>query len=335
MPTQICITVDIEFSIGGAFGAPDLKQPIAVPAVTCPAGGREHGLGFLIETLRAFGLSATFFVEALNASYFGDKPMGEIAERIMKAGHDVQLHLHPCWLHFRHSNWKEHLAYEPPNDSCAGRGDEELDEMIRLGIETFHRWGVPQPVAMRTGNLQADRAVYRAMARHGLRLASNIACAICPPKDLGLRFLSGRHPVEGVVELPVLTYTDFAIAGRRHRHNLTITGCSSREIAFLLDRAAARDMRPIILLTHPFEFVNRRHERFTRIRPHGTNQSRFAGLCRLIADNPRKFSVMTFARGMPGWIEATRTDDVELRVPAWAALGRVIIGQIDDRLRVR
>ena len=66
---QICITVDIEFSIGGAFAAPDREQPIGLTAVTCAAAGREHGLGFVLDTLRSFGLSATFFVEALNSFY--------------------------------------------------------------------------------------------------------------------------------------------------------------------------------------------------------------------------------------------------------------------------
>ena len=65
---------------------------------------------------------------------------------------------------------------------------------------------------MRTGNLQVDHSVYRAMTRHGLLLASNVACAIWPPDDPGLHFLSGRHEVDGVVELPVLTYADFTVA---------------------------------------------------------------------------------------------------------------------------
>jgi hypothetical protein len=335
MPTQICITIDTEFSIGGAFAAPDRNLPIDAPAVTCPADGCDHGLGFVLDTLRSFGLSATFFVEALNVCYFGDKPMGEITERIMKAGHDVELHLHPCWLYFRQPDWKTRLNREPPNDSCAGRSDAELDEMISLGIETFRRWGAPRPVALRTGNLQADRAVYRAMARHDFRLASNVGCAIWPPRDQGLRFLSGRHRVEGVVELPVLTYTDFILAGWRHRHSMTITGSSSRQIASLVDRADAQGITPIVLLTHPFEFVNRRNERYTKIHPHRTNRSRLENLCRLIADNPRSFSAATFAGGMPGWTAADHTDDVELRVPAWTALARILSGQIDDRLRVR
>jgi peptidoglycan/xylan/chitin deacetylase (PgdA/CDA1 family) len=335
MLTQICITVDIEFSIGGAFSVSLGDLPIGMPAVTCPSDRREHGLGFILETLRSFGLTATFFVEALNYCYFGDAPMAAVAERILKAGHDVQLHLHPCWLYFRDPRWKERLARERPNDSCAGRRDTELDEMISLGVDAFRRWGIPRPVALRIGNLQADRAVYRAMARHGLQLASNIGCAIWPPSDPELHFLSGRHRVEGIVELPVLAYTDLRLPRWRHRHNLTITGCSSREIEILLDRAHNSGITPVVLLTHTFEFASRNNARYSRTRPHPTNQRRFTGLCRLIAENSRKFAAVSFSGGMPSWISEPELDDLELRVPLWSALSRLIIGQIDDRIRVR
>lgn len=333
--TQVCITVDIEFSIGGAFAAPDRHRPIGTQVVTCTADGREHGLGFILETLRAFGLTATFFVEALNTCYFGDGQMAAIAERILAAGHDVQLHLHPCWLHFRHPDWARRLAIEPPDDSCAGRSDPDLDEMMALGIAAFRRWGVPRPVALRTGNLHVDRAVYRAMARHGFRLSSNVACAIAPPADPQLHFFTGRHCVEGIIELPVLTYTDLAIAGWRHRHNLTITGSSSREIRGLLARAHAQDLGPVVLLTHSHEFVNCRHERFTNLRAHPTNRRRLVDLCRLIADHPRQFSAVTFSGGLPGWTAADPSENRELRTPAWATLGRIVSAQLDDRLRVR
>jgi peptidoglycan/xylan/chitin deacetylase (PgdA/CDA1 family) len=335
MPTQICITIDVEFSIGGAFAAPDRDAPIGAPAVLCSAGGREHGLGFILETLQRFGLPATFFVEALNPCYFGDEPMGRIAQRIVAEGHEVQLHLHPNWLYFRHPDWRRRLSVEPHNDSCSGRRDGELDEMISLGIDAFRRWGVPRPVALRTGNLKADRAVYRAMARHGLPLASNVACAIWRPDDPDLRFLGGRHRVEGIVELPVLTYTDFAIGRWRHRHNLTITGSSSREIATLLDDAKAQNLSPVVLLTHPFEFVNRRNKRYTKVRPHRTNRARFRELCRRVADDPGEIRAVTFAGGMTGWAAAGESDDAELRVPGRVAAGRLLTGRIDDWLRIR
>lgn len=90
--TEICITIDTEFSIGGAFANPRAARPI----------GEAHGLPFLLRTFREFGTRATFFGEALNACHFGDRPMGRIVDEIVAAGQDAQLHVHPRWLHFRH-----------------------------------------------------------------------------------------------------------------------------------------------------------------------------------------------------------------------------------------
>src|SRR5215813_9454922 len=99
-PIEVCITIDTEFSIGGNFADPELP-PIAEPIVLGKTAGKENGLGFLLDSFAEFGVRATFFIEALQTAYFGDEPMGEIARRIAKAGHDVQLHLHPCWLYYQ------------------------------------------------------------------------------------------------------------------------------------------------------------------------------------------------------------------------------------------
>src|SRR5947209_7251871 len=113
-PIEVCITIDTEFSIGGNFGNPDLP-PIAAPIVLGPSGGKEHGLGFLLDNFSEFGIRATFFVEALQTAYFGDEPMGGIARRIADAGHDVQLHLHPCWLYYETT--AQQGANKAPDDS--------------------------------------------------------------------------------------------------------------------------------------------------------------------------------------------------------------------------
>src|SRR5215472_294459 len=86
-PIEVCITIDTEFSVGGNFGDPALP-PVAEPIVLGSVGGKEQGLGFLLDSFAEFGVRATFFVEALQTAYFGDEPMGSIARRIAEAGHD-------------------------------------------------------------------------------------------------------------------------------------------------------------------------------------------------------------------------------------------------------
>jgi len=146
-PTEVCITVDTEFSIGGNFEDPELA-PIAEPIVLGTVSGNEHALGFLLDCLSEFRAQATFFVEALQTAYFGDEPMGGIARRIAQAGQDVQLHLHPCWLHY---------AARAPSDSCAGRSDAELDHFFQFGLSAFLRWGAAIARGSSVGQLPGRR----------------------------------------------------------------------------------------------------------------------------------------------------------------------------------
>src|SRR5581483_911565 len=141
---EVCITVDVEFSIAGALTFPDRCRPVSDAPVFGRVGGREHGLGFLLDCLAEHGLTATFFVECLNPAYFGDAPMGRVVERLLAARQDVQMHLHPEWLYFRDPRWRETVAtmMPRPNGSCAGRAPAELTEFLGLGRAALARWGV-------------------------------------------------------------------------------------------------------------------------------------------------------------------------------------------------
>ena len=86
MRTKVFITIDTEFSIGGAFVDPLNNGPIGAQNVLCEVHGRSEGLGFMLETFRAHGIRATFFTEAQQTAFFGDRPMGELVQRIAAAG---------------------------------------------------------------------------------------------------------------------------------------------------------------------------------------------------------------------------------------------------------
>ena len=45
MRTKVFITIDTEFSIGGAFVDPLAKSPIGAQNVLCEVNGRSEGLG--------------------------------------------------------------------------------------------------------------------------------------------------------------------------------------------------------------------------------------------------------------------------------------------------
>ena len=328
MKTKVFLTIDTEFSIGGAFLAPQTVQPIGPQNVDCLVAGRSEGLGHMLDTFARHGLRATFFIEALQTAYFGDAPMGQIAKRIVAAGHDAQLHLHPVWTYFDHPQWQQRLAQVQPNDDLHGRTVEQLAAWMQRGLEVFGRWGLPAPVALRTGNLMVDRNVYRAMNQVGLKVASNIARAVFEPAEAPLRFNAGIRHIEGVVELPVLTYADLQLGQRTHRKVLTITGSSFAEARCLLDRAHRVAEPSVVLLTHCHEFVT--GDMRGALAPDRVNQRRLDAVCRYLHDHADRFEVTTMDRmvGVPA--QANAQADPLLSVPAPLAVLRLVQNKLNE-----
>jgi hypothetical protein len=325
MKTEVCITIDTEFSIAGAFASPQRFSPIGEEIVNCSADGRDEGLGFILETLARFGATATFFIETLQIFYFGDGPMGRIAERIAAAGHDVQLHMHPCWLQFRQPDWRN--MTEVPTDSCAGLSDGELDDIIGFGMDAFARWGLPVPVALRTGGFLSDRAVYRAMARARLHTASNVALGVNPPEDASLHLSDGRHFIERVLELPALSYQ----TPLSHRwRTFAVTATSSNEMQYLLWQAREVGISPVVILTHPFEFIKKRDFRYRHMRRNRVNQRRLEGLLEFLQTHDDDFSVVTFGRRADSWNASGPLPATGLKVPFGLAVARTAQNAVND-----
>jgi len=330
MKTDVCLTFDVEFTIGGAFSDPLNKQPVGERSVFCEVDGKSQGLGFILDTLSTHSLTATFFVEALNFHYFGDSPMSDIAKTILAAGHDVQLHLHPCWRHFRINNWQTQLSSVPPNDSMAKRSAEDIREIIQEGIQAFARWGITKPLAIRTGGLEVDKTVYHVMQEFEVPLASNIGVAISPPGDHDLHFCSGRHSVAGVLETPVLSYCDLSFRQKKHLKSLTITGSSWNETRHLLNNARRKNISPVVILSHPSEFVKHDDVQYTQLAPNRLNQSRFEKLCRFLNQNRDDFNVLTFTEGYSCWQPQQEDHQELLSVTTGMAMRRMLENKFND-----
>ncbi|CAN5731504.1 hypothetical protein BH11PSE8_BH11PSE8_06420 [soil metagenome] len=333
MRTRVFLTIDTEFSIGGAFADPIRKTPIGAQNVLCEAAGRSEGLGFMLETLKVHQVRATFFTEVLQTSYFGDEPMGALARRIAAEGHDLQLHLHPVWTYFDHDNWRQHLAREQPADNMHGRSIEQLALWMQRGIETFARWGLRAPIALRTGNLMVDRNVYRAMAQVGLEVASNISRAVFQPEEPALQFNAGIRRIEGVTELPVLTYAGLRLGRRSEQKALTITGSSTAETICLLQLAHAAGCPAVVVLTHCHEFV--KGDMRGALRPNRLNQARLAALCNFLRSADDRFEVATMdgvlAAGELKALDFATDTDPLLAVPARMAIARMLQNRLSDR----
>ena len=331
MKTQVCFTVDIEFDIAGTFSDPVRHQPVAEQSVLCDIEGKSYGLGFLLETFKQYDVSATFFLESLNTLYFGDGPMGEIARRISQAGHDIQLHLHPCWTYFRQPQWRDLLRRYPPNDSMIGRTQQEIEDLIETGMQAFSRWALPRPVAVRAGGLLADHTVYAAMANRGLLVASNIGLAIYRPAHSGLHFYIGRHRIHGVTEIPVLTYSRINVAGHSYEKTLTVTGTSWKETESLLWMAHRHGIGPVVILTHTHEYVKFGNgERPDTMRPNRVNRERLTALCDFLVRHRDVFEVVTFAGCAEEWMAEEDTGNPRFSVSLMDASRGLIENKLND-----
>ena len=329
MKTRICITVDTEFSIGGAFTPPHTHRPLSEP-VWCGVGGTSQGLGFMLRCFETYGVRATFFVESLHPAYFSDVAMRPAVDAIAAAGHELQLHLHPAWAVFAYDDWRERVVRQPRQDDLAGRSRDDLVRLIEAGCASFARWGLPPPRALRTGNLQHDWTVYEAMAAAGIPFASNIGLAIYRSADPRLALYSGAHEIAGVLELPVLSYVDFRLGTQRHLKTLTIQGCGQHETERLLWQAHTARLPAVVVLTHPFEYVHVHNDRYDGAQVNLLTQRRLRQLCRFIARHGDCFESAGIAEAAEAFANDARGCNLLLTAPAWTGVRRLIENRLVD-----
>ena len=234
-------------------------------------------------------LAATFFVETAHTRYFGDLAMGFYAERLVRAGQDVQLHLHPNWLSFEDGK----LRSDPPHtDNCREMSVEPLAALIAEGAGRIADWTGKRATAMRTGNFSAGPSVFQAMRQAGLLVASNICVAVAPPPERELALTGGVHEIAGVRELPVTCFADIGPVGRGRWRPVQVTALTAREITDVLDAAHACENPVVVIVTHPFEFLKKRDFRYAGLRPNRLVQHRFRRLCAFLAENADRFEVL-------------------------------------------
>jgi hypothetical protein len=329
MKTKFLLTIDTECSIGGAFSDPVNSKPIGLQRVLYEKNGESHGLGVLLSTFEEFGLQASFFLEALNVHYFGYEEIGQIAGLLKEKNQDVQLHLHPCWQYFSQTDWQEKLSTTPPNDDFTKLNSETMEKLLADGQAIFAKWGLPAPVALRTGSLKVNRDVYTAMRRCGIRFGSNVGAALFKPAEEALNLYSGCHLVEDCFELPVLSYTDLDFAGKKHFKLLTITGSSWGETEYLLRSAIKQGLDYVVLLTHPFEFI----KEFDRNRfvVNKINKKRLVQLCKFLQANTDQLETTTFS-ALHKTTPIPSSANVLLKTPPLLSIKRMFENYANDKI---
>lgn len=328
-PLDVCISIDAEFDINHSLGQPDSHTPIGFASMQRLLDGKSHGLGFILDTLGAHGLPATFFVEVFCTHLFGVGEVQQMVQEIRAAdsSHDIQLHAHPCWRYFRDPDWRRTVKTMRKNDSWAGRGAEAL-AMMREAIGLFSAIVGQPPLAFRSGNLQVDTDVHAALAQLGVPLSSSVGLGLTRPDDATLQRWIAPTRQHGVLEVPVAAYAEPGLRGERVKC-LTITGTSWPVTRRMLEWAYRTRNGPVVILTHASEFsssINTEQGDPAQVsyRPNPLVQRRLQQLAEFLGNQRQRFHTTTFRAGSAAWQAAAGRADARFIAPRHAGLARML-----------
>lgn len=328
-PLDVCISIDAEFDINHSLGQPDSHTPIGFASMQRLVDGDSHGLGFILDTLGAHDLPATFFIEVFCAHLFGIREVQKMVAQIRAADskHDIQLHAHPCWRYFRDPDWRNTVKTIRKNDSWAGRGAEALP-MMRGAIELFTAIVGQPPLAFRSGNLQVDSDVHAALAQLGVPVSSSVGLGLTRPDEIALQRWITPTRLHGVLEVPVAAYTEPGLRGERIKC-LTITGTSWPVTRGMLEWAHRTQSGPVVILTHASEFstcINTEQGDPAQVgyRPNLLVQRRLQQLAKFLASERQRFNTTTFSASYATWQIGGERRDARFTAPRHASLLRAM-----------
>lgn len=320
-PLEITITVGTSFSIGGAFENPDKFEPIAKRSVLCEG----LGLDFMLGTFDQYDISASFFIECANHCYFGDDPMKSIVEKIHSHKQDTQLMINPCWFYYDSS------GRFSQNDSCAEREYDELKIIFEKSVNAFERIAGKKPDAIRAGNCQIDKQVYKVMSELGIVISSSIGQGIYIPEGKDMLLCSGRAKVNGIMEVPLFTYQDKDVMGKFPSKTLQITSCSWPEMKYILNKARKMDVENIVLLSQPFDYIKKKDNRYLEITKNRVNQERLQKLCGFIQEHDQDFTTADFGSQAEKWKSVEQENVKNFKIPTRYRNGRKLQNFINDQ----
>jgi hypothetical protein len=252
--------------------------------------------------------------------------MQGILKKIQASRQDPQLHIHPCWLNY---NKNPKIGAFTQSDSCNGRSLDELKKIFKLSIEIFERWAGQKPDAIRTGSLLVERTFYKVMSELNIHLASNVGLGIFKPTEAELQLHSGRTKIDQVMEVPVFTYQD---NGDNSIKTMQITSCSFPEMKAVLWAARARRIENIVIITHPFEYIKKADDQYSKITPNRVNQNRIKKLCQFINEHDQDFTSTSFGQQSKTWSKIEQENINDLRIPFYHRIIRKGHNFINDRV---
>ena len=298
--TAVIVSVDTESTMGGAWADPARKPVPADRHVFCETPDGPLGLPLICDELERRRLRATFFVETLAGLVLGRDDTQRVVDHLLGRGHDVQLHAHPTFRHYR-----DHLARVAAGtaeddpwecDQFSGHDIETQRDLMRDALNEFTAVVGRRPVAFRAGGFAANHDTLRVVAENGIAIdasynplyrIANRSFPDDPPETNRVQRLGG------VWEVPVTVARSRIPEGVGLKH-LDLTAISAGEIARALDQSHAAGTPLVVTIFHCFSLVKPRDVTYRELRPNRVVIARLRRFLDHLARHEDRFEVLTF-----------------------------------------
>ena len=320
MRRGVFITFDVECSMGGAQGDPNLMPVTPARAMWGEYNGSGLGLPLIVNILQQYGLAATFFVEAFTQEQGYPGEMERVCEYLLDHGHDVQLHIHPNRKHFAQQRQGE--SYQgrsyPHTDTIDDLSPDDQLALLQEGGDRIERWTGRWPVAFRAGNMGASEATLEQTAAAGIPIDSSYSFPFVGGQ---CRFHSqeaynGSKWYGGVLELALSGFCQPRFPGLHPAKPLDLMGISFEECrdAICLICGAGADA---VMILHSFSLFKWRNKQYEGVRPNRIVTRRFRRFCRwLAAEDLPAYTFSDVAKALAdGSYEASRVPPCRLTRP--------------------
>lgn len=316
MKPGVFITIDVECSMGGAWGNDAVKPVPPSRGMMGRYGESELGVPLITRILEDNGLTGTFFVEPFNDELGHPGQTEGVCEFLLDHGQDVQLHIHP-----NHKHYGLHKAGLPftRTDKIADLPPGAQREMLAEGAERLKGYTGIAPVAFRAGNMAASEETLRQLSAVGITIDSSYTFPYvggqCKFADREL--YNGSKWYGDVLELALSGFYQPRLPGLHRVKPVDIVGISYEECRDAICRIAAAGADTVMIL-HSFSLFKVRNHQYDGGRLNRIVARRFRRLCRWLAEHAADVPVHTF-----GELAAAVADGrYEARSAAPCRLGR-------------
>jgi len=253
----------------------------------------DWGTFRLARIFKEFAVSATFFVDCYEYTYWGESKMEKLCQDLIRHNQDVQLHTHPSWRDDpRDFKWlremKKVKSYMPQQyDMMSKLSLEQQIEVLEHGKELLEKWIGETPVAHRSGGYSINMDTVKALKKTGIKIDSSMNVSHSNSKITW----SSNSVVEkeGVLEIPVTVFNRcFGILGKplyRKLMKTDIDDCSVDDLLKYVEYAEKKGLKFLNLFFHSYSLLNFNAD-FTKITADSIDDQKLRELLRRLKENP-------------------------------------------------